>query len=113
MGRRKEDISILTKLIPIRKEFNLANKEARETPEEWLNRVKELAESCEFGQSANLFVLDKFLIGLETETIDYLCSSAESVTINSSLEIIHALDTPKTDIKEEPILPQTIDEEVF
>lgn len=114
MGRKKEVISISTKFIPFRKEFHLANKEAKETHEEWLNRVKELAESCEFGQYFNLFVLEKFLIGLETETIDYLCSSAESLTVDSSLQIIHALETAKTDIKEETtILSQAIDEEVY
>lgn len=118
MGRKKNDVSISTKSIPIRKIFHSMIKEPKETHEEWLIRVKELAESCEFGQNINLFVLDKFLSGLETEMIDHLCLSAVCLTINSSLQIINEFGTEQmktetnvhiSDIKSEAVLPEMVE----
>lgn len=90
-----EVVSILTKSIPFRREFNLAVKESKETPTEWLTQVKRLAEMCGFGQCQNLFILDKFLAGFDTDIINHLCSTAEYVDIGTALEIIEAFSQRK------------------
>lgn len=109
MENTEEVVSILAKSIPFRKDFQLAIKESRESPEEWLIRVKFLAKSCGFDKSYNLFVLDKFLTGLEAEIIDHLCSSAEYLDIDSSLEIIKANKELTTNIKEETMIVEPAD----
>lgn len=98
MGGKQKEPSILTKSIPFRKDFYKTIKEPKESPKEWLSRVNELAKLCDFGKSSDLFVLDKFVTGFETEIIDHLCSCAESLDFESSLDIIQAYNAPKTEI---------------
>lgn len=95
MGGKQNNVSILAKSIPHRKDFYNAIKQSKESPDEWLSRVKELAKTCSFGKSGDLFILDKFLTGLEPELIDHLCASAKNLNITSSLKIIHAYGAEK------------------
>lgn len=95
MANIGEVVTILAKSIPFRKEFNLAMKKSKETPNEWLARVKTLAELCGFGQCQNLCILDKFLTGFDTEIINHLCSSAEYLDIETALEITEAYSMRK------------------
>lgn len=104
MNDVQEVVLILAKSISFRKKFHSAIRKSSETPEEWLCRVKSLAEACSFGESYNVFVLDKFLTGLEAESIDHLCSNAEYLDINSSLQIIH-----ENEVKSETVLVEALD----
>lgn len=97
MGGKKNNVSILAKSILHRKDFNDAVKEAKESPDEWLSRIKVLAKACSFGKSGDLFILDKFLTGLEIEIIVHLCSSAKNLNIENSLKIIHTYGTKKNE----------------
>lgn len=90
MANIGEVVTILTKSIPFRKEFHLAMKQSKETPNEWLARVKALAELCGFDQCKNLCILDKFLTGFNAEIINHFCSTAEYLDIQNALEIIEA-----------------------
>lgn len=105
---KSEVITILAKSIPFRKEFNLAVKEVKESPSEWLSRVNELAKLCGFGNAYDFFVLDKFVTGLEPDLINHLCSCAEYLDIESVLEIIDAYSSPKTNaiIREQCLLAE-------
>lgn len=89
-------------------EFYKAQQQINESPTEWLTRIKELSNACSFGKSADLIVLDKFITGLESDIVDYLCSSADSLNINSSLEIIQAYEAQKSD----PFLELPLKEEI-
>lgn len=89
-----EVVTIFAKSIPFRKTFNLAMKKPKETPNEWLARIKTLAELCGFGHYKNLFILDKFLTGFNAEITDHLCSTAQYLDIESALGIIEAYSMP-------------------
>lgn len=95
MANIGEVVTILAKSIPFRKEFNLAMKKSKETPNEWLARVKTLAALCGFGKCQNLCILDKFLTGFDTEIINHLCSSAKYLDIETALGIIEAYSKRK------------------
>lgn len=97
MGGKHQEAMILARSIPFRLDFHKALKTPKELPEEWLIRVKELAQLCCFGESCDLFVLDKFITGFETEITDHLCSRAECLDINKSLEIIQTYESEKYD----------------
>lgn len=97
MSGKSKKVSILSKLIPFRQNFYKAQKNSNESPDEWLIRLKELSKACSFGKNVDVIVLDKFITGLESEIIDYLCLSADSLNINTSLDIIHAFQIQKSD----------------
>lgn len=98
MGAKQKNAKILTKTIPFRKEFHRAVKEPTELPKDWLIRIKELAKACGFGKNNDLFVFNKFITGLENEVIEYLCSSAKCLDVNSSLEYIRVYEKQKIDV---------------
>lgn len=97
MDAKPEKLSILTKTIPYRKVFHKATKKPTESPEKWLCRIKKLASLCDFGNCCGLFVLDKFITGLENEIIDYLKSCAECLDVDNSLEFIQMYEKQKYD----------------
>lgn len=97
MSGKSKKVSILSKLIPFRQEFYAARKTSDETAEEWLDRLKTLSKTCGFGASSEPMILDKFITGLEPDIIDYLRLSADSLNIKSSIEIIQAYETQKSD----------------
>lgn len=98
MGAKQNNVKILTKTIPFRKDFYKATKEPNESSEQWLSRVKELAKSCGFGTHNDQFIANKFIMGLESETIDYLCSSADSLDVAGSLKFIREYEKQKNDL---------------
>lgn len=98
MGGKQNNIAnVFVKSIPYRREFYHAKKETDESAEQWMCRVKDLAKLCSFGKYNDFFILDKFLMGLEPEIIDYLCSSAECLDMCNSLDIIHAYNAQTRD----------------
>lgn len=98
MGAKQRNAKILTKTIPFRKEFYRAVKDSTELPKDWLIRLKELAKTCGFGKNNDLFVFNKFITGLENEVIEYLCSSAKCLDVNSSLEYIRVYEKQQIDV---------------
>lgn len=111
MSSRQNNVSILVESLPYQRDFDRAIKETDESAEQWLFRVKELAKLCSFGMSYDLIVLHKFLTGLETEIIDHLCSSAECLDIENSLEIIHAYCAQNTELAPNQILDGHADDQ--
>lgn len=97
MGAKQKNVKIPTKTIPFRKDFFRATKEPNESTEEWLSRVKELAKSCCFGTHSNQFIVSKFIIGLESEVIEYLCSNAQSLDIQSTIKSVNVYEKEKDD----------------
>lgn len=99
MGAKQKNVKIPTKTIPFRKDFFKTAKEPDESSEEWLDRVKELAKPCCFGTHNDQFIVSKFITGLESEVIEYLCANAQSLDIQSTLKSISVYETEtKVDI---------------
>ncbi|XP_031628894.1 zinc finger protein OZF-like isoform X2 [Contarinia nasturtii] len=89
MGDKSETACIFVRNIPSRQNFYKAMKSPTETPDHWLSRIKKLAKLCDFGNSLDSIVLDKFITGLENEVIDYLCLCAECLDIDATVKFIH------------------------
>lgn len=89
MNEKSETALIFVKSISFRQDFYKAIKSPIETPDEWLIRIKQLAKQCDFGKCFDLFVLDKFITGLESEIIDYLCSCATVLGIDDTVNYVH------------------------
>lgn len=60
-----------------RKEFNVANKNADETLDNWYNRLKELAEPCQYGSNSEAFVLHQFICGLDVLLLEQLLDGGQ------------------------------------
>lgn len=59
--------------------FHEARQKADEKVFHWLNRIRELAAGCRFGDSYNFKVLDKFITGLaDAEIMQKLCDDDEA-----------------------------------
>lgn len=102
MGAKRKTVKIPSKTIPFRKDFFKATKEPNESTEAWLNRVNELAKSCCFGTHNDQFIVSKFVTGLETEVIEYLCSNSQSLDIQSTLKSIIVYEKEKDDLTHNP-----------
>lgn len=91
--------SIPASSLQYRKDFFSALQQTNESAEEWLHRVKELAQLCSFGKLNDIFVLNKFLTGLETKIVEHLCTNSQCLDFDNSLEIIGDYNKQKTDSK--------------
>lgn len=69
-----------------RKMFHTAKKRDDETVAAWYGRVKQLALNCNFGDSLDAFILDKFIIELPSKIFDKLCEETETLTHANALK---------------------------
>ena len=102
MGAKHKNVKIPTKTVPFRKDFFKATKEPNESTEKWLSRVKELAKSCCFGTHNDQFIVSKFITGMESEVIEYLCSNAQSLDIQSTIKSISVYEKEKDVLTHNP-----------
>lgn len=71
-----------------RKMFYAATKEPDETIVEWCARVKRMAGNCDFGTSITMYVLDKFVTGLDGKCFERLCESDSStLTLEDAVKL--------------------------
>lgn len=90
MGKKHKQESVQADCLPFRKEFYAANKEQLETIENWLLRVRKMANTCKFGIYSNKMILDKFITGLEAHLLDHLCGSSKTLGITTTLKKIES-----------------------
>lgn len=65
-------LRISSSSIPFRREFSLARKNVDETLEDWYDRLKHLAQECDYGSDSETFILNQFVVGLDVVILDYL-----------------------------------------
>lgn len=70
-----------------RKLFFDAKKFDNESAAQWAVRLKALAGNCKFGNSLELFLLNKFVTGMEGRTFEKLCEEDEKLTWTKAQEI--------------------------
>lgn len=68
-----------------RKNFHSAVKSNDETIAEWFAKIKLLALNCNFGDSLDAFVLDKFVVGLPDRIFERFCEETETLTLANAL----------------------------
>ncbi len=65
-------LRIAASSIRYRKEFHSAHKGTDESVENWYDRVKALAEQCEYGLDSEAFILNQFICGLDVLILEHL-----------------------------------------
>ncbi|KAG4077404.1 hypothetical protein HA402_009805 [Bradysia odoriphaga] len=73
--------------IRYRKEFNSANKHGDETLENWYDRLKVLAESCDYGTYLEAFILNQFICGLDALILEYLNAEQKDLSLDDVFEL--------------------------
>lgn len=81
-------LSIPAASIRHRKEFNSACKNADETVENWYQRLKELAEPCEYGTYLEAFVLHQFICGLDVWILDHFNAEKKDLSLIDVFELM-------------------------
>lgn len=81
-----------------RKDFQSTVKDNDETLEHWYDRVKSLAEPCEYGQHSEAFILNQFICGLDVLILNYLYAEQ----IDLSLDVVFDL-TKQFERSREPV----------
>lgn len=76
-----------------RREFHCASKNNNETVSDWYIRLKLLANSCQFGNEADHFVLDKFVIGLGDDLFERMCMENGYLSLEQSIELASQIET--------------------
>lgn len=85
-------LRISTASIRYRKEFNSANKLADETLENWYDRLKDLAESCDYGTHLEAFILNQFICGLDALILDYLHAEQTDLSLNDVFDLTKSFE---------------------
>lgn len=70
-----------------RKDFNSAVKDADETMENWYNRLKQLADQCEFGYHSEVFILHQFICGLDVAIVEHLRAEENDLSLSDIFEL--------------------------
>lgn len=78
---------IPTSSIRHRKEFNLASKDVDETMENWYNRLKQLAEQCEYGSHSEAFILHQFICGLDVLLLEHLRVEERDLSLSDVFDL--------------------------
>lgn len=78
--------------IRYRKEFNSANKNVDETLENWYDRLKQLAERCEYGSCSEAFILHQFVCGLDVLILELLDAQQKDLSLIDILDLTKNID---------------------
>lgn len=69
-----------------RKRFHSSIKDTSESVEDWFHRLQQCVSSCNFGALSNVFLIDKFISGLDVHLFDKL-SKSTTLTVEQTLSI--------------------------
>lgn len=70
-----------------RKHFHRASKSSNETVTDWYARIHSMAESCQYGDASGILLLDKFIIGLDDELFDRICTEVGYLSLEQSMKL--------------------------
>ncbi|KAG4075650.1 hypothetical protein HA402_003475 [Bradysia odoriphaga] len=85
-------LRISTYSIPYRKEFNSASKQADETLKNWYDRLKNLAQPCDYGLYSEAFILNQFICGLDTLILKYLNAEQKDLSVNDVFDLTKSFE---------------------
>lgn len=85
-------LRISTASILYRKEFNSSNKHADETLKNWYDRVKVLAELCDYGSHLEAFILNQFVCGLDTFILEHFRSEQKDLSVNDVFDLTKSFE---------------------
>lgn len=85
-------LRISTTSIRYRKQFHSANKQADETLENWYDRLKVLAESCDYGTHLEAFILNQFICGLDALILDYLHAEQKELSLTDVIDLTKSFE---------------------
>lgn len=81
-----------------RKEFHLANKDVDESMENWYNRLRGLAEACEYGSHFDAFLLHQFIIGLDPVILESLYAEERDLSLIDVIELTRNYERNKEQV---------------
>ncbi|XP_037025994.1 zinc finger protein 883-like isoform X2 [Bradysia coprophila] len=90
--------------IPYRKEFNSANKQADETLKNWYDRLKILAQPCDYGLHSEAFILNQFICGLDTLILEYLNAEQKVLSVNDVFDLTKSFEHSNELVDEKQVL---------
>lgn len=75
-----------------RKHFHLAIKSSNESVTDWYARIHSMAESCQYGDASGIQILDKFIVGLDDELFDRICTEVGYLSLEQSMKLAVQLE---------------------
>lgn len=79
--------------IPYRQAFHSANKSTNETVDDWYNRLRDLAQPCNYGCYLEVLLLDKLIVGLDDTLLERLCTNERDLSVKNVIEISRYFET--------------------
>ena len=79
--------------------FNLCSQNSDESIDEFLNRIRKLSSSCEFGTLTEELIRDKLVLGIQDETTKLRLLKEDNLTLNKALNICRASEVANVQIK--------------
>ena len=78
--------------------FNSANQED-ENIDQYLNRLRKLASTCDYGALCDELIRDRLVIGIKSHEVRKRLLREKALTLNSALDIIRAAERTRDQLK--------------
>lgn len=95
-----------------RKQFHNAAKITNESILDWHSRLSFLASECEFGGAAAIFLLEKFIFGLDDDLLDRLSIEVDAITLEQSMQILKNYEENEYLLQMQPISEVKVEEDL-
>ena len=79
--------------------FNMCSQNAEETVDEFVNRIRKLASSCQFGTLTEELIRDKLVLGISDQSTKLRLLNEEDLTLNKAVNICRSSEIANIQLK--------------
>ena len=79
--------------------FNMCSQNPEETVDEFVNRIRKLASSCQFGILTEELIRDKLVLGISDQTTKLRLLKEEDLTLNKAVNICRSSEIANIQLK--------------
>ena len=80
--------------------FNTAIQEENESIDQYLNRLRKLATTCDYGAFTNQLICDRLAIGISDQAVRSRLLREKTLTLEGAVDMVRATETSKNQLKQ-------------
>lgn len=90
--------------------FNMCSQNAEETVDEFVNRIRKLASSCQFGTLTEELIRDKLVLGISDQSTKLRLLKEEDLTLNKAVNICRSSEIAHIQLKSMKVPSKEVEE---
>ena len=90
--------------------FNMCSQNAEETVDEFVNRIRKLASSCQFGTLTEELIRDKLVLGIRDQSTKLRLLKEEGLTLNKAVNICRSSEIANIQLKSMKVSSKEVEE---